>query len=408
MNQIRTGMRRLLLWGLLALLLAAGVLPAGAEGAGEWHFDENGFLTGENPAAEYVRVNEKDGLWQYAGADLSVVIRRYQETVTYKGKKRIREYCIADIHASPASPLNAIQSQPTTKRPAGYLLVSPEKLMEAHPTVFALSDDLYGIRLQKYDYQGVVIRNGEILANKARDSSTPKYVRAWPNLDTLAVYADGSMKTFVCDAHTPEEYLAQGAVHVFSFGPSLVSEGAVSPRVMNAMNAGYNEPRCAIGMVEPWHYIAIVVRGRPTDQYAGVHLDWLADKMLELGCVEAINLDGGLTATMAFRGKIIETGGATLRSQGSMITFGEGLGPEPVPEVDENGRVIRLGKTAKATVRVRKGASARSSLIATLTKKGTEVTVLGEETDADGALWYQIRTEGGREGYIRGDLLAVE
>ena len=36
------------------------------------------------------------------------------------------------------------------------------------------------------------------------------------------------------------------------------------------------------------------------------------------------------------------------------------------------------------------------------------VTVLGEETDADGALWYQIRTEGGREGYIRGDLLAVE
>ena len=56
--------------------------------------------------------------------------------------------------------------------------------------------------------------------------------------------------------------------------------------------------------------------------YAGVHLDWLAQLMKERGCVEALNLDGGQTATMFFNGKIIETGDTGLRSQGSLICFG--------------------------------------------------------------------------------------
>ena len=164
-----------------------------------------------------------------------------------------------------------------------------------------------------------MIRNGEILARKTRDSSKK---RAWPNLDTLAVYADGSMKTYLCDAYTPEEYLAQGAVHVFSFGPILISEGKINEQVLDPKYYPYNEPRVAIGMIEPYHYIAIVVRGRPEKNYVGVHLDWLAEKMLEYGCVEALNLDGGLTATMAFMGKIILSGGSKLRSQGSMICVG--------------------------------------------------------------------------------------
>ena len=39
----------------------------------------------------------------------------------------------------------------------------------------------------------------------------------------MAVYQDGSMKCFDCDALTAEEYLDQGAVHVFAFGPWLLS-----------------------------------------------------------------------------------------------------------------------------------------------------------------------------------------
>ena len=318
----RERLRRGLALALILLLWSTAAAEPLESVPGEaWQMDGNGFLI-SGPEDEYVFEDEENGLWQYARNDLAITIRRFQENVPGKSKKkgRIREYCVAEIHASETSPLGAVMSQPTKKRPAGYKLVSPELLLEAHPCVFAMSDDLYGIRLQKYKYDGIVIRNGGILATKTRDSSKK---RPWPNLDTLAVYRDGSMKTYVCDALTAEEYLEQGAVQVLSFGPVLISDGKINETVLDPKYYPYNEPRVAIGMVEPWHYIAVLVRGRPSSQYAGVHLDWLAEKLAEYGCVEALNLDGGLTATMAFMGKIILTGGGKLRSQGSLITFGE-------------------------------------------------------------------------------------
>ena len=286
---------------------------------GDWELDEKGFLV-SGAGAAYILEDEKNGKWQYASRDLAMTIQRFREEVAGKNKKtRTREYCVADIHTSPRSPLGVAMSEATSKRPAGYKLVSPETLINLYPAILAISDDMYGIRLHKYKYDGVVIRNGEILARKTRDSSKK---RPWPNLDTLALFADGSMKTYVCDAMTPEEYLALGATQVFSFGPVLISEGVINEKVLDPNYYPYNEPRMAIGMVEPWHYIVIAVRGRPEKTYVGAHLDWVAEKMLEYGCVEALNLDGGLTVTMSFMGKLILTGGSNLRSQGSMIVFG--------------------------------------------------------------------------------------
>ncbi len=272
--------------------------------------------------------DEENGHWEYKSDQLTITINRFEETVTYKKKDYKREYCVAEIQASSESPLTPIMTDPTSKRVAGYKLVSPEILDEKFTPLFAMSDDLYGIRLQKYDYKGVVIRNGEIMATKTRNSAKK---RAWPNLDTLAVFDDGSMKTFVCDAHTAEEYLSMGATQVYSFGPWLLSEGEINPEVLDEKYYPYNEPRVAMGMIEPYHYIMIVVRGRPDSTYAGVHLDWLAQKMQELGCTEALNLDGGGTAIMMFNGKTIMSGIVkkqkkemipVLRSMGSMITFG--------------------------------------------------------------------------------------
>lgn len=261
----------------------------------------------------------ENGRWEYHSANLNIVIERVTEKVKVGRKTKTREYCIADIQASPESPLYPIMTEATKKRPAGYRLTSPRNLVKKYRPLFALSDDLYGIRLQKYDYKGIVIRNGEIIAEKTRNS---KKKRNWPNLDTMMLLGDGSMKALVCDAYTAQEYLDMGATQVFSFGPILISDGEINEQVLSPKYYPYNEPRVALGMVEPYHYIAVVVRGRPTNRYAGVHLDWLAQLMKERGCVEALNLDGGLTATMMFNGKAIETGGSNLRSQGSMICFG--------------------------------------------------------------------------------------
>ncbi len=303
------------------LLLLCLVWMSGAAGAEapdeEINLDET--ETGISGAAPETVEDPDNGVWKYISDSLKITVTRFTEEVQVKGGTRIREYCVADIAASPEEPLSVVMTEPTGKKPAGYKLASPELIEQKTNPVFALSDDMYGLRIRQYKYQGVVIRNGEVMATKTRNSAKS---RPWPNLDTLALYGDGSMKCFICDALTAEEYLAQGAVQVFAFGPVLLTDGEIPAQILDPKYYPYSEPRVAIGMVEPYHYVAIAVRGRPTPKYIGCHLDWLAEKMQEYGCTEALNLDGGETATMMFMGKVILSGGNKLRSQGSLITFG--------------------------------------------------------------------------------------
>ena len=93
----------------LSLLFTAAFADTERDG---FHFDDKGFLTGDaNPADEYLLEDEENGLWRYASKDLSITVTRYQETVKTKKGNRIREYCVAEIYASPASPLFAITSE---------------------------------------------------------------------------------------------------------------------------------------------------------------------------------------------------------------------------------------------------------------------------------------------------------
>lgn len=298
-----------------------------------YHFDARGFLVGENPGREYMLEDEKNGIWQYASKDLAIRVTRYREKI--KKSKKIDEYCVAEIWCSESSPLGAFMTDRGfyKKDPApGLQQQKPSVLMQQHPSVFCVSDDMYGLRKTpvsggktKYDYHGVIIRYGEVLATKTRKSPEEgkKDKRPWPNMDTLAVYQDGSMKTFVSGDRTAEEYLADGAVHVFAFGPWLISGGEVNPALYDANYYPSNEPRIAIGMIEPYHYIIIGHAGRPKEKYAGTKLLWLAEKMKEYGCTEALNLDGGATVVMAFNNKIILQGDYSgERNIGSMIAFG--------------------------------------------------------------------------------------
>lgn len=336
MTKMKKRLTALLL--LLTFLLPCAAFaeePAAGTAKDGWHFDDRGFLTGENPGDEYLLEDEKEGLWQYASKDLAITVTRTREKAK-KGSKKIREYCVAEIWCSPDSPMGAIMTEPYARY--GSNLVSgkrqddPEKLMAGHPSILAVSDDMYGLRIMeiskkktKYDFHGVVIRNGEVKATKTRKSpgEGKKDKRPWPNLDTLAVYRDGSMKTFVCDAMTAEEYLADGALHVFAFGPWLISGGEMNPALKNEKYYPASEPRVAVGMIEPYHYIIIAASGRPKSAYTGVKLLWLAEKMQEYGCTEALNLDGGATVVMAFNNKIILQGDNNgKRNIGSLIAFG--------------------------------------------------------------------------------------
>ena len=59
-------------------------------------------------------------------------------------------------------------------------------------------------------------------------------------------------------------------------------------------------PRCAIGYYEPGHYCLVVVDGRQRGYSLGLEMTELSKLMKQLGCAEAYNLDGGMTAMMAY------------------------------------------------------------------------------------------------------------
>jgi hypothetical protein len=99
-------------------------------------------------------------------------------------------------------------------------------------------------------------------------------------------------------------------------GPLLVRDGRTipgedDPEGFSAGAAQFDSditaerhPRCALGTT-PGELIAVCCDGRRTGVDAGLTLDELARLMVSLGAQEAINLDGGGSATLVHRGHLL-------------------------------------------------------------------------------------------------------
>jgi len=92
-----------------------------------------------------------------------------------------------------------------------------------------------------------------------------------------------------------------GTQDVFSFprGSDLIMEGRITS---GATNTTQRNPRCAVGMVKPGHFVVIVADGRQPGYSIGFRLIELAKLLQEEGCVEAFNLDGGISTALFFLG----------------------------------------------------------------------------------------------------------
>lgn len=95
---------------------------------------------------------------------------------------------------------------------------------------------------------------------------------------------------------------------VLGGGPQLISSGKP---VFEAEAGRYSEslyrlrhPRTAIGWRADGKLVLAVVDGRQT-QSVGMTMDELAALMRELGCVEAMNLDGGGSTAMVIKNKVV-------------------------------------------------------------------------------------------------------
>ncbi|MBQ2699675.1 MAG: phosphodiester glycosidase family protein [Clostridia bacterium] len=269
------------------------------------------FLVGSAVAEDTYLADEKQGLWTYTAEDFSVTIQRRED----EAAKLIWYEC--DLKCSPQSPLMAVSSNP--KKP-GTKFQNPERIAQKYQLVFAVNDDYFGDRVYNKETPGITIRDGKILYKKTYKSGKTSL----PNLDTMAIYRDGRIGVYQSKELTAEEYIERGAEHVCSFGPYLVREGTINPNLEGRYKN--NEPRVAFGMIEPYHYVCVVVEGRHKKS-KGVGLEWLAEKMRQLGAVEALNLDGGQTAALVFMGEKINTTGkfgakANIRNLSGMLGVG--------------------------------------------------------------------------------------
>lgn len=256
---------------------------------GEKERDEKGYLL----SGEYVYENVEEGVWFYASPTLVVRVDRKYDAEAVNTWYEAEIYC--DLAQERVGAIIYNPQNPTKKHVQASLIAKEKQV------VFGMNTDYYTYRLGRKTITGMVIRGGEVFYNRVPKANRSQF----PNLDTLAMFEDGSWGVYHSDELTAEEYLEKGAVDVFSFGPYLIRDGELNPFVDSSKNGKTPQPRCAIGMIAPGHYYAVLAEGRIRNEATGVSVPWLAEHMLSKGCEVAFNLDGGQTAVMTFMGKQI-------------------------------------------------------------------------------------------------------
>ena len=158
--------------------------------------------------------------------------------------------------------------------------------------LFLSGDNLIHMEKEK---KGVMIRNGWVYYDGTKS-------------DTLALYPDMTMRIYEKGTVNAQQLLEDGVLNSYGFmyDPILIHNGVLNEAANKSDIKGRN-PRTGLGMVEAGHFVAIVVDGRQPEYSIGMYLDEFARAFQAEGCVEAYNLDGGISAAMVFMGEQLNT-----------------------------------------------------------------------------------------------------
>ena len=193
---------------------------------------------------------------------------------------------VADVQVSSAEYLKTALAQNAFGR---NLKDTTSSMAEDNGAILAFIGDYYGFR-----DDGYVIRNGVLYRDTPSNGT-----------DALVVYADGTLSAVSQDDVSAEQLVETGAWQVLSFGPVLVSDGKLEVESGDEVDQSMgSNPRTAIGMVSPLHYVVVVSDGRTGDD-AGLSLYQLAQVLVDNGATFGYNLDGGGSATMCFQGEVL-------------------------------------------------------------------------------------------------------
>lgn len=262
--------------------LPDGILP---------ELNENGYLD----SGEFIHSDSEQGHWVYISPTLKIVITRKYDGSLPLTWFESEIWCDTEAGELP----RCLEVDPVSKKKTADAADTAKQ----YKAVFAVNTDYYTYRVNGKNGhpKGIEVRNGEVYYDSHYNEETDFF----PNLDTLAFYQDGTAKVHHSCEMSAQDYVDDGALLVYSFGPYLVREGDLRDWVLNDTVVGYRtkDPRHGLGMVEKGHYIDITAEGRLGTRSEGVTKTQLALLMKAAGCTEACNLDGGETAIVVFMGQ---------------------------------------------------------------------------------------------------------
>lgn len=183
------------------------------------------------------------------------------------------------------------------------------RIAKRYQAVLAINGDFFS-----YHNQGFVVRNGETFRRR--------YVEG---RETLIIDEKGD---FTIIRPTTEEAIQafEGEIiHAFCFGPGLVVNGEQLTDIESVtMDIGkYKQTqRMAICQLGPLSYMLVTCEGPENKDSVGFTLLQMAETCKELGAVNAYNLDGGSSSSMALDYKKINgTSSKKERPVGDVIYF---------------------------------------------------------------------------------------
>ena len=180
--------------------------------------------------------------------------------------------------------------------------INQPRMLSTNTIVYTPDWGEYSPPSPKYGKQ-LVISGGKLIKTSYGRSQIPKdgFVIVGPqkSLDTIA----NARKFKLYIKINPE---CKDVNHIISGGPYLVKNGDiyVDMTAQKLASIGGRNPRTAIGYTKDNSLIMLTADGREGASI-GLTLIELANLMKELGCVNAMNLDGGGSTVMYVKGKIV-------------------------------------------------------------------------------------------------------
>lgn len=198
-----------------------------------------------------------------------------------------------------------IQLKSFIKTNKGVLVVdniNQPRMLSTHTIVYTSDWGLKTPVSPKYGKQ-LVIRNNKLEKVTANSTEIPEdgyvIIGAESNLNKIVNASDFKLKSQI----NPEW---EKVNHIIGGGPYLVKNGEVfvdmSAERLNSI--GGRNPRTAIGYTKDNNLILITADGREGSSI-GLTLMELAQLMKDLGCVNAMNLDGGGSTVMYVKGQVV-------------------------------------------------------------------------------------------------------